>query len=292
MDAASYALNGYKETDGGTLPGFFKSYLNKNGADTKNLYNPNTIKDSLRQGNPVIIMGQDDHGENGSNPYGENPHYVTATGLDSDGNIIVQDPESYTPNKVYKANDVLSKTSIAIGAKRRDESNSSSPKHRTSTVSNIKERISNILSRYSHSGRSRYGRGAWDPNKMWALANWCSQHCSIPAELLFAQWYHESGAFSSALAVEDCNFGGMTQVSSEGSAGKQPDGGFYYMHFDSPEQWAEYYSGYIHKEDNPPMCDGSITTVEQFITPTSKIVSFYITIFTSKNVVNLIQRAL
>ena len=264
MDAASYALNGYKETDGGTLPGFFKSYLNKNGADTKNLYNPNTIKDSLRQGNPVILMGQDDHGENGSNPYGENPHYVTATGLDNNGNIIVQDPESYTPNKVYKANDVLSKSSIAIGAKRHDESSSASPKHRTSTVSNIKERISNILSRYSHSGRSRYGRGAWDPNKMWALANWCSQHCSIPAELLFAQWYHESGAFSSALAVEDCNFGGMTQATPEGSAGKQPDGGFYYMHFDSPEQWAEYYSGYMHREDKPPMCDGSITTIEQF----------------------------
>lgn len=264
MDAASYALNGYKETDGGTLPGFFKSYLNKNGADTKNLYNPNSIKDSLRQGNPVILMGQDDHGENGSNPYGENPHYVTATGLDNNGNIIVQDPESYTPNKVYKANDVLSKSSIAIGAKRHDESSSASPEHRNSTVSNIKERISNILSKYSHSGRSRYGRGAWDPNKMWALANWCSQHCSIPAELLFAQWYHESGAFASALAVEDCNFGGMTQVSPEGSAGKQPDGGFYYMHFDSPEQWAEYYSGYMHKEDKPPMCDGSITTVEQF----------------------------
>ena len=60
-------------------------------------------------------MGKDDKGESPETPYGENPHYVTATGVDNQGNITIQDPESFEPNKVYKLSNVLNKSSIAIG---------------------------------------------------------------------------------------------------------------------------------------------------------------------------------
>ncbi len=35
------------------------------------------------------------------------------------GNIIVQDPETRQPNKIYKANDILSKSTVAISARKR-----------------------------------------------------------------------------------------------------------------------------------------------------------------------------
>lgn len=117
-EAANYAIqNGYKEKDGGIKPGFFKDYLNKKGIDTENLHGSKEILSQLKQGNPVILMGKDDNGESDKNPYGENPHYVTATGVDNQGNITVQDPESFQPNKVYKSSNVLNKSSIAIGTK-------------------------------------------------------------------------------------------------------------------------------------------------------------------------------
>lgn len=115
--AARYALKkGYKEKDGGTKPEFFKDYMSKAGFHTQSLHSTEKIKDQLRSGNPVILMGKNSNGESNKDPYGRNPHYVTATGLDKKGNILIQDPESYTPNKVYKASNVLSKSNIAISA--------------------------------------------------------------------------------------------------------------------------------------------------------------------------------
>ena len=117
--AAQYALqNGYKETDGGTRPEFFTDMMNKLGTGSNRLHNQDEITNSLKQGQPVILMGKDSRGETKQNPYAENPHYVTATGIDRKGNIIVQDPESYTPNKRYKVSDILNKSTIAIGTGR------------------------------------------------------------------------------------------------------------------------------------------------------------------------------
>ena len=116
--AASYALsNGYKEKNGGTKPGFFNSMLGKFGVGTSNISgNDMAIRQNLAAGNPVILMGKDNNGVSTRNPYGTGPHYVTATGLDSNGNIIIQDPQSNTPNSVYRSSDVLNKSSIAIAA--------------------------------------------------------------------------------------------------------------------------------------------------------------------------------
>lgn len=117
--AARFALSGgYKEQNGGTTPNYFGDVLGQMGICTQNISGSNaSIMGNLASGNPVILMGQDST-VSSKNPYGPGPHYVTATGIDGRGNIIVQDPESRTPNKRYRAGDVLSKSSIAIAAGR------------------------------------------------------------------------------------------------------------------------------------------------------------------------------
>ena len=116
--AATYALNnGYKEKDGGTKPGFFGSLFKQLGATSSDISNNDqAIVSNLKKGYPVVLMGQD-NAVSDNNPYGPGPHYVTATGFDDQGNIIIQDSESDGPNKVYKTTDVLNKSSIAIAAK-------------------------------------------------------------------------------------------------------------------------------------------------------------------------------
>ena len=250
--AAQYALKGgFKETNGGTRPEFFNSFMSKAGMETDNLYDNDSIKKSLAAGNPVVLMGQDTAGESDKTPYAENPHYVTATGLDHNGNIIVQDPETRQPNKVYKANDVLSKSTIAISARSKHYGSGKHSSRYGKGTSSLRTR-SNF---HFGTGKFRYGRGGGiSPDKMWALANWVAPKTGIDAKLVFAQWYHESGNFSSKLATENYNFGGMTQAESTGDeADKQPDGGNYYMHFGNEEEWAEYYAWYCNRCTTPPL---------------------------------------
>ena len=114
MVGAKFALSKYKEKNGGTKPEFFTDYMKKKGVESERLYSHKDITDSLKSGNPVILMGKDSTGETSRTPYAENPHYITATGIDKKGNIIIQDPESRTPNKIYRASEVLNKSNIAI----------------------------------------------------------------------------------------------------------------------------------------------------------------------------------
>ena len=140
--AATYALNnGYKEKDGGTKPGFFGSLFKQLGANSSDISNNNqAIVSNLKKGYPVVLMGQD-NAVSDSNPYGPGPHYVTATGFDDQGNIIIQDSESDGPNKVYKTTDVLNKSSIAIAAK---------PKVRPQSQIRADADV-----------KSKYGKGKW-----------------------------------------------------------------------------------------------------------------------------------
>lgn len=117
VQAANFAIkNGYKEKDGGTKPGFFTDYFNRNGLGSSTYTNRSDMEASIRSGNPTVLMGQDKGGVNSSNPYGKNPHYVTATGVDGKGNVIIQDPESKYDDQVYKMDDVLNKSSLGISA--------------------------------------------------------------------------------------------------------------------------------------------------------------------------------
>ena len=89
------------------------------------------------------------------------------------------------------------------------------------------------------------------------LAVQCAQQinerlgATIDPEWIYAQWRHESGNFTSQLTIENNNFGGLTQVEPNGEENKQPDGSNYYMMFDSPEDYANYYANYLclYEED-------------------------------------------
>lgn len=111
----SISKGGYKERNGGTHPDFFDSYFRQNGLNPSKLHNPASIKNTIKAGSPVVMMGKDPYGGYDS-PYGPNPHYIVGKGLDTKGNIIVDDPESVYGSASYPASKVLGKTSIAVAA--------------------------------------------------------------------------------------------------------------------------------------------------------------------------------
>ena len=117
INAAKFALKGgYKERNGGTRPEFFKNYFASRGYASQTTTNRNTLINNIRAGIPTVLMGQDKHGVSDSTPYGRNSHYVTATGVDSKGRVIIQDPESRYDNQLYSMNDVMRKTSFGVSA--------------------------------------------------------------------------------------------------------------------------------------------------------------------------------
>ena len=119
-DAALYAMqNGYVLPDGSTDINYFNSYLSKVGVPSYTSTNKNNIYDAIRSGRKVILLGKDNNNGAGS-PYGSNPHYITATGIDANGNIIVEDPGIAQNTVKYSKNRLLKSTIasvIAGGAK-------------------------------------------------------------------------------------------------------------------------------------------------------------------------------
>lgn len=114
-NAVSYALNNnYKEVNGGTYPQYFNDYLNKNGISTNSNANNNDVVNSLIHNKPVILMGQD-KSNSGRTPYGSKySHYVVARGLDSNGNVIVEDSEDKKGSTRYSLADTLRNSSVRI----------------------------------------------------------------------------------------------------------------------------------------------------------------------------------
>lgn len=247
-DAASYALkNGYKEKNGGTKDGFFGDFLGKYGIGTKHIA-PTSAKDSLRKGKPVILMGKDksnnpilDATGNSKTPFGTNPHYVVATGLDKNDNMIIQDPESKTPNKKYKASDVMSKSSIAMDAS---------------------------------AGMGRWGRGPTvdeDPPFGSVAASIAKQAGSEHPELFWAQMMVETGGPEKSKADiskygEDYNYGGFTWYPDMGEDHKgtpRPSNeGGYYAKFGSDAEYAQATYNKIFK--NYPDSIKTVSTPEEF----------------------------
>lgn len=114
-NAVSYALNNnYKEVNGGTYPQYFNDYLNKNGISTNSNANNKDVVNSLIHNKPVILMGQD-ASNSGRTPYGSKySHYVVARGLDSNGNVIVEDSEDKKGSTRYSLADTLRNSSVRI----------------------------------------------------------------------------------------------------------------------------------------------------------------------------------
>lgn len=116
ISASKMALS-YKEKNGGTNPKFFMDYFNRNGLSGNRLHGTGQILNSIKSGSPVVLMGKDRYA-NGDSPYGPNPHYIVGKGVDANGNIIVDDPESISGSKVFPASKVLGKSNVAISASR------------------------------------------------------------------------------------------------------------------------------------------------------------------------------
>ena len=114
-NAVNYALNNnYKEVDGGTYPQYFNDYLNKNGISTNSNADNNDVINSLVNNKPVILMGRDAN-NSGKTPYGSKySHYVVARGIDSNGNVIVEDSEDKNGSTRYSLADTLRNSSVRI----------------------------------------------------------------------------------------------------------------------------------------------------------------------------------
>lgn len=94
-----------------------------------------------------------------------------------------------------------------------------------------------ILTGSKSKGGRMHGSGANDEQKMWSLAQQVGSTTGIDARYIYGQWYHESDGFTSQLWKDNFNAGGL-----KGTNGQ-------YMHFDSPEEFAEYFAKYIVKYD-------------------------------------------
>lgn len=124
ISAVNYAAkNGYKESNDGTKPGFFKSYAKSQGMDADNLSKSN-VADSLMSGGSVVLSGKSRNGKLSSDhPFGPNPHYVTATDYDAKSKTVtIQDPEEPGDNYRYPIGSVLNNTDTAIGISKRGRS--------------------------------------------------------------------------------------------------------------------------------------------------------------------------
>ena len=94
----------------------------------------------------------------------------------------------------------------------------------------------------------------------WEAAQVSAGISSAKAELLYAQFAHETGNFTSELCREYNNLAGVTQV--EPNDLPQPDGQFYYMKFDDLSHWARYFGKFIR------LFDGAVEaqTIEEYAT--------------------------
>ena len=94
----------------GTRATYFGDLFAKNGIPSSYSQNKNDIKSAIKFGNPTVLLGQDKKNTSKYNsPFGPNPHYVVAQGMDKRGNVIVDDPEldsttTYNKNILNKAN--------------------------------------------------------------------------------------------------------------------------------------------------------------------------------------------
>lgn len=116
-DAARFA-----EKNGMTIPGkgtniaYFSSFLSKNGLKTSRTSNKGNVINALMEGKQVVMLGKDSN-NNSTSAFGTNPHYITAIGLDKNGNIIVEDPDNPRERIRYRTKNVMSSmiTSVIAG---------------------------------------------------------------------------------------------------------------------------------------------------------------------------------
>ena len=106
---------GKYQTAGGTDAAFFSDYFGKKGKSTSYMNNTSDIAKSVASGKPTVLMGRDSLNTSKANsPFGPNNHYVVANGIDSDGNVLINDPEQSHGNIKYDPS-ILNNVSLGIG---------------------------------------------------------------------------------------------------------------------------------------------------------------------------------
>lgn len=113
-DVAQMASQRGYLTNGGANTRLFDEGASDLGLDSTRLKSSGNVRESIRQGKPVILAGKS---SGGNNPYTSSGHIVTATGLDENGNVIVQDPMRGT--EMYDFNDLTSNMTHAWSISRK-----------------------------------------------------------------------------------------------------------------------------------------------------------------------------
>lgn len=88
VSVAKYAKNNNYIVKGGSSSGLFENGARAFGVASSKV-NPSSIVSNLRSGKPVVLSGK---GSSRSTPYSPIGHIVTATGIDRNNNVIVNDP--------------------------------------------------------------------------------------------------------------------------------------------------------------------------------------------------------
>lgn len=114
IEASKFAIdNNFKGINTGTDPRFFSAYAKSHGAMAAPVGTSGMVN-ALRNGNPVVIEGESRTGTiSGSHPFGSYPHYVTATGLNADGTVNIQDPEGKSGGSKYDLKQIIKNTNNA-----------------------------------------------------------------------------------------------------------------------------------------------------------------------------------
>lgn len=92
-------------TDGGANSKLFEDGANGIGMKSTKVKGVTDLMNSLRKGQPVIMSGKSNG--YGGDPYTRAGHIVTATGIDKNGNVVVQDP--MRGQSRYRAKDLTDK---------------------------------------------------------------------------------------------------------------------------------------------------------------------------------------
>ena len=170
-DAATYAeAGGYVagasgvSSSGGTRASYFGDILGRNGIKTSYTDSNSKIRSAVAAGSPTILLGQDSNNHSKTrSPFGPNPHYIVAQGMDKNGNVLVDDPE-LNRSALYK-NSILNKTKLGVitgGDSGTTESTSSS-----SGVTGVSGLISKAMSGISTAVSDKLGNSA--AGKVWNL---------------------------------------------------------------------------------------------------------------------------
>ena len=107
-EAAQYSLKtGHRIIGNGTDWGFFGDIGSQYGVTFTQTADYNMLSEALAQGRPAILSGK------GSAPFTKGGHFVMAVGLDSNGNIIINDPVSKERSKAYPFEQIASSAAQA-----------------------------------------------------------------------------------------------------------------------------------------------------------------------------------